>query len=151
MRRVIILQGVSGSGKTTYARKLCRDFEDDVPVIVSADHYFTDPEGRYRFNPSKLDQAHGQCFRRFIEAMQLGSASLIIVDNTNAKVSDIAPYMQGAVAYGYSAEIHRMICPPDVAAARNIHNVPAAKVVHMAGRIARAEIPPFWKLIEVRP
>lgn len=152
MKRVIILQGVSGSGKTTYARKLCRDFKSDAAtLIVSADHYFTDEMGRYRFNLSKIDQAHGQCFRQFIEAVQLGVVDLVIVDNTNTRVAEIAPYMLSATSYGYAAEIHRLVCQPDVAAARGVHRVPATTVVRMAGRIASEKIPPVWKLVVVSP
>ena len=71
--------------------------------IVGADDFFEGSEG-YRFDKTKLAEAHGQCFRRFIDFLDV-DVDLVIVDNTNTTTEEIAPYMLGASAYGYEAEV----------------------------------------------
>jgi GTPase SAR1 family protein len=107
-RRVIILSGISGSGKSTLARKLCAQENEETegqgqPAIVSADDYFT-KGGVYTFDPSKLSEAHGECFFNFIGHMRHLS-TLVVVDNTNTTEAEIAPYVLGAQAFDYKPEI----------------------------------------------
>ena len=86
---IFILQGVSGAGKSTYANRLLG--ESPEGAIVSADECFM-VGGRYQFDPSKLGEAHSEC------------KSPIIVDNTNARVDEIAPYYAIGEACGCLAE-----------------------------------------------
>lgn len=155
MRQVIILQGISGSGKTTYASKL-RDAAKAKGLsarVVSADHFF-ESDHEYRFDPTKLSEAHGSCFRRFLASVNPKSGDdqntmdLIIVDNTNTGAVEIAPYVLAAEAYGWEVEIHRINCDPEVAAARNVHRVPRATVQKQAHRLAGQVYPSRWKVIE---
>ena len=149
MKHVIVLQGVSGSGKSTYARKLAEKARvaRQRVAIVSADRYF-ERSGTYTFDPLKLSEAHGQCFRYFIEELGLGT-DLIVVDNTNTTAVEMAPYMLAASAYQYTAEVQRVVCDPAVAAARNLHGVPATTVVRMAGSLASDVLPPWWAFSKV--
>lgn len=112
MGQVIILQGISGAGKSTYAAKL-------GGRIVSANDYFQARDG-YRFAPAKLGEAHAQCMRRFIEMVQ-GSEPLVIVDNTNTTVAEIAPYYSVGQAYGYAVRIVRVVAGVQAATARGRH------------------------------
>src|SRR5882724_8934933 len=119
MRKVIVLSGVSGSGKSTLAQGLLTDlekgrgfdFDDNLPpdsiAVVSANLFFETPAG-YRFDPSKLSQAHGACFKEFLSALAK-ERELVIVDNTNTTSEEIAPYMLGAQAFGYNAEIQTFV------------------------------------------
>lgn len=152
MKRVIVLQGVSGSGKSTYGRKIAAEFRANglTVEIVSADDYFVRfGGGTYAFNPSHLPKAHGECFRHFMQTVGAQAADVVIVDNTNTTAVEAAPYMAGAQAFEYEAEIHRIVCDPEVAAARNLHGVPAGAVKAMASRIASEKLPPWWKLVVV--
>ena len=46
MKKLIIIRGLPGSGKSTFAKSLnCTHFETDM--------YFTDSEGNYNFMPQK--------------------------------------------------------------------------------------------------
>lgn len=146
--RVIIMQGVPGSGKSTLAREFAANAKS--VKVVSADHYFEElGGGTYAFDPSKLGEAHGQCFRRFIAAVQEG-VETVIVDNTNTTATEVAPYVLGGEAHGYKVEVIRVTCDPDVAAARNTHGVPVHAVRAMASRIASCQMPPWWKVTEIQ-
>jgi len=145
MAKVIIMQGVPGSGKSTFIRAL-----PGKVAVYSADHYF-EHYGEYRFDPSKLGEAHAACMRGFIGQLGRYQNVTVVVDNTNTTVLEVAPYMAVAAAYGCEVEIVRVKCDPEVAAARNVHGVPLHAVRRMADNIAQFKAPPFWqfKLTEV--
>lgn len=156
--KVIVLQGVSGSGKSTYGRKLAKEAEAKGAFVrtVSADNFFVAlGGGTYKFDPSKLGEAHALCLRTFINAMierwdgYFTNDSLVIVDNTNTTAVEIAPYMASAAAFGWDAEVHYVKCDPTVAAARNLHGVPEKSVRAMASRIESESFPPWWKIVPV--
>jgi predicted kinase len=146
---VSILSGLAGSGKSTYIKAW------GVAVVCSADAYFMS-DGEYRFDVSKLSQAHGACFKSFIEALQ-AKVSHVVVDNTNTTAEEIAPYMLGASAFGYDSEIVTLTCPKRMSwedyiaacAARNTHGVPLAGIKAMADRIANRRLPPWWSSEQV--
>ena len=142
--RVILMAGVPGSGKTHYvnASGLTRE------SVVSADNFFVGADGVYRFDPTKLGAAHGDCLRGFVSALMKGLGT-VVVDNTNTTVVEMTPYVALAAAYGYETEIVRVHCDPAVAAARNSHGVPERAVRAMAERLDKTfqeGLPPFWNV-----
>lgn len=145
MKHVIILQGVPGSGKSFYANEFVAR-TSAKSVVCSADDYFVQlGGGTYLFDFKKLGEAHGACFRKFIAAVQEG-IEVVVVDNTNTTAIEIAPYVLGGEAHGYTVEIIRVVCDPAVAAARNSHGVPEKSIRAMADRIASFQAPPWWKV-----
>jgi hypothetical protein len=52
MGTLLIIRGLPGSGKSTLAAQIAA--ERGFPPPRAADDYFTDPEGRYTFNPALL-------------------------------------------------------------------------------------------------
>ena len=133
MKRVIVLQGVSGSGKTHYAKKLISDSKN--PLLVSADNYLG-----HKFDPTKLGEAHALCFRIFVDELVHGGEDweehdLIIVDNTNTDACELAPYMLAASAFGVRAIIVRVDCDLEIASKRTRHNVPTNAISRQATRI----------------
>lgn len=144
-KRVIILSGPSGVGKSTYIKSF---LDPLVPhKIASADDFFSLGRLDYKFDPMKLGEAHAYCFRVFIEAVQ-AKVDCVYVDNTNTSVTEIAPYVLGAEAYGYTPSIvtlrPRQTHIHDIAA-RNTHGVPLAGVVAQDRRINDRVLPPWWK------
>lgn len=139
MKTVLILQGLPGAGKTHFTQGM-------KAVICSADDFFyTLGGGKYAFNVTRLGEAHGSCFRKFIKACQDGEEA-IVVDNTNTTANEIAPYVLAGEAYGYNVSILRILCDPEVAASRNQHGVPLETIRKMAQRIASFDPPPWWKV-----
>jgi len=152
MKKVIVMQGVPGSGKSTHASKVALNAQQAGGRVVtaSADDFFINlGGGEYKFDGSKLSEAHGECFRAFIHAV-MNNADMVIVDNTNTTPMEISPYMLAAQAFGYEAEVHRIECDPDVAAARNTHGVSASSVKVMHERMANNSLPPWWKTVTTR-
>lgn len=140
VRKAYILSGISGSGKSTYAQATWPN-----AVVCSADHHFA-IDGEYRFDPTKLGEAHAKCFRLFVESVRLGSHA-VVCDNTNTCVEEIAPYVLAATAYGYDPTIITFECDLSIAANRNVHNVPTSTIDrqrrNMLSMLARG-LPPYW-------
>jgi predicted kinase len=116
---------MSGSGKSTWISKNRKVDE----VSVSADNFFYNQEGMYKFNAKELPEAHKACLRCFMDSARLNFPG-IFVDNTNLSKDEIFPYLKIAQAYGYevtfvlfwpkyNAETTIQFC-----ADRNTHNVP---------------------------
>jgi predicted ABC-type ATPase len=151
--KVIILSGVSGSGKSTYVNSVLGVATEQIGgkgsrVKVSADDFFVDKLGAYCFDPRELSAAHGQCFRNFITHLCHGE-SLIVVDNTNTTACEIAPYVLGAEAWKYDVEIITLMCENDLdverCAARNKHSVSLFAVQAMHKRLQERQLMPWWK------
>lgn len=156
-KKMVILRGVSGSGKThyalQYAEKNGMDRRNMRDWHVSADSYFVEPEPTedghyewtYRFDPSKLGEAHCDCFRRAIYLVRRGTPC-VVVDNTNTTAAEIAPYYLLGESYGYDVEIV-LVWPPsnEIAAARNCHGVSIERIRDMSRAILTEKLPPWWK------
>lgn len=146
--KVCILRGIPGSGKSTLARRLRSEHSG---VILSADDYFTGADGSYHFDPRRLGEAHGECFRRFLDWLEHAPHDHIVVDNTNIAAWECAPYVLGAEAHGRDVRVITLRCAAEVAAARNVHGVPEYIVRQMAHRLQTESLPAFWKQEEAVP
>ncbi len=175
MRQVKIVSGVSGSGKSVlvgklmlaYTTSLGLTFEEIAKLpksdkratcaLASADLYFMGPGGSYNFDASKLSEAHGACFKEYIEAMQ-NRTEYIVVDNTNTTAEEIAPYILGAQAFGYEAEILTLQIPDPYqveafarkCAERNRHGVSMQAILGQANRLIQRRLAPWWKNTDVQ-
>ena len=139
---VIVLSGVSGSGKSRYARELVyRDSADGR--IVSADSHFYNEDGEYNFDPALLGEAHNQCLKTFSARVTVRDP-LIVVDNTNTTVGEIAPYAALALAFGYELEIVTVLADPCVAAERNQHGTPLTAIWAQHCRLLSRQLLPWW-------
>jgi predicted kinase len=150
MNEVIVLSGMPGSGKSHYTRGL-KDIE-----VFSADHFFINADGEYKFDHTKIGEAHAKCFRDYVEHLQHQRAECdknennnypypVVVDNTNLTAAEMAPYVQAANAYGWPVKIVTISCPPEVAFKRQTHNVPLAAYMHMFANFRDRKLPPYWK------
>lgn len=149
--KVVIMSGISGSGKSTYAEKILTETEG---IKVSADHYFIN-RGEYQFQPHLLGQAHADCFRRFIDYCQSVvntpmSNSTLVVDNTNLSVEEISPYVLAAQAFDIAVVVKVItLMPYSVAemrqcAERNLHQVSLETVERQFSQLLKRQLPSRW-------
>jgi tRNA uridine 5-carbamoylmethylation protein Kti12 len=159
MSKLIIMQGIAGSGKSRVARRLLGAQKESgvCGVIASADDYPDLYDKSGGFHPELLGEAHKACFRTALQAVLTFAAALrprgaIVVDNTNLTALEMAPYVALGAAYEIPVEIVRVLCPQPVAYARQTHGVPLAAHRGMARRLKSFTIPPYWdvKVREVR-
>lgn len=143
---VIIMRGLPGSGKSTFARQIIKAFNDPLNCrIVSADDYFS-VDGEYRFDKSKLHEAHDQCLERFCVVVgNRSSLKLVIVDNTNIHTWEIAPYYRLAEYYGATVKIVTMRTCLEDCLKRQTHGVPEVTMGMMHANLSREVLPPHWK------
>lgn len=141
MPTVTIMIGLPKSGKSTYIKRYLAS-----AVVVSADHFFMDVDGTYRFDPQLLGEAHQACFRNFMAALMKGLD--VVVDNTNTQNWERAPYVMAALAYGHRLQWVHVAAEADVCCARsdNGHGVPE-KVIRNLESYFEAPLP-FWPGVE---
>lgn len=148
---VKVLQGVSGSGKTSHWQRHLNWNESSLIHVFSSDHHFTTPKG-YIFVPTQLNEAHAECLRKFAECIRTAAKNaLLIVDNTNTTVHEIAPYYCLAEAYGHDVEILTIEYHWPTAAARNKHSVPAESVEKQYRRLKNSHqvMPKYWRRTDI--
>ena len=131
------MSGLPGSGKSR-----CADEMQGSKQIVSADDFFVGRDG-YVFDKTKLADAHGMCLRRFVVAV-MERFDLVVVDNTNTEVVEIAPYAAIALAYGYDLEVVTVACDPEIAFKRNVHGVPRHVFDAMVSNLKERKLLPRW-------
>jgi len=94
MKTVIVMRGISGSGKSSIAQQLAPNW-----AICSTDNYFM-VGGEYKFDRSKLGEYHKLNFESFCKFLTDG-ISTVIVDNTNVKRKEFQKYIDKAKENGY--------------------------------------------------
>lgn len=154
-KRIIILSGMPGSGKTYYTKNILpKMFPDRSIITVSADDYWG-PE--YNFVRDQLHEAHRDCRRKFISFLKTGSNQLLlVVDNTHLTPAEAAFYYEYADLFG-PVEIHRILpweWDPDeyfkTCCERNIHKVPHGTMKGMWFKFNhRADFPKYWNVKKV--
>ena len=106
--KLILMRGVTGSGKSTRARELLG--QNPGAKILSTDDLFIE-DGEYRFKPENLAQNHKKNQERCHLAM-LEKTTTIIIDNTNIMPWEMRPYHLLAQEHGYETIIEEIPPPP---------------------------------------
>ena len=126
---LIILRGLPGSGKTSFAKYM---FSNN---IFEADQYFYDNEGNYNFDASKLHQAHLDCQRRVEELMKISDTTQygqeIVVSNTSTTEKELQPYFDLANKYNYKVV---SLIVENRHGNKSVHGVPDEKLEQMKNR-----------------
>jgi uridine kinase len=126
---LILLRGLPGSGKTTLGEVILQLPNNQLKPL-SADDYFTDKDGNYNFDFTKLKEAHNDCQQRCANLMQHDVVK-IVVSNTFTQEWEMKPYYEMAERYGY--RVHSVIVE-NRHGNKNVHEVPEDKLEIMKNR-----------------
>lgn len=121
MKILTLLRGLPGSGKTTFAKVIGHRY-------VEADQFF-ERTGSYKFDPSKLKQAHEWCHNQAEEWMKHGSH--VTVSNTFTQEWEMEAYYELAKKYGYTVF---SVIVENRHDGQNVHGVPEDKLQAMKDR-----------------
>ena len=128
MRKVMIVRGAPGSGKSTFVKHYINDIVSQETFAgvahFEADMYF-DNDGVYEFDRSKIRCAHEWCFNSFSEALR-NDVNLIFVSNTFTKLWELQNYVDHAKDMGYKVDVYHL-----KRIFGNVHNVPEEIVQRM--------------------
>lgn len=131
-KELILVRGVPGSGKSTTAKLLGAGGAGYAHF--EADMYFME-DGVYKFDPTKIRDAHAWCQNSVEQAMLLnhttGHNSTIIVSNTFTQEWEMEPYYKLASAWGYKVF---SIIVENRHGGVNLHNVPEGVLQAMKDR-----------------
>lgn len=97
IKDLILIRGVSGSGKTTFGHLIAGMNYD----VLAADDYFINSQtGEYEFDGSQLKEAHIHCQIRAEARMSRGDRK-VIVANTFTREWEMKAYYDLADKYDY--------------------------------------------------
>jgi ABC-type dipeptide/oligopeptide/nickel transport system ATPase component len=102
LKQLILIRGLSGCGKTTLAETICGGM--DSRHMVSADDYFVDDSGIYKFDYESLKDAHLWCQEETSNAMN-DDYDVVVVHNTFTRKWECDPYMKLASQFDYQVQV----------------------------------------------
>lgn len=124
MREVIIMRGLPGSGKSTYAKKQYPEYE-----YCSMDNFFI-KNGEYKYDAKKIFPAVNYCKNKFQKAIEAGKN--IVVDNTNLTKKEYIDYIKIANENGYDVIVYSFVgLTAKESFEFNSHGVPLEKCEQM--------------------
>jgi predicted kinase len=124
MEKVLyIVRGIPGSGKSTFAKTLGGQHYE-------ADMFFIDEEGNYKFDVTKIKDAHQWC-QSIVKTDMILEYPKIIVSNTSTQEWEMEPYFTLAKEYGYTVFT---IVVENRHGGVNQHGVPEDKLEQMRNR-----------------
>lgn len=126
-KTLLLLRGLPGSGKSTLSKTI-------GAITFEADMFFMEGN-EYKFNPTKLKDAHAWCQNQVEMTMKNSTknfeTSRIAVSNTFTQEWEMQPYYDLAKKYGYDVF---SIIVENRHGGTNVHNVPEDKLEIMKNR-----------------
>lgn len=134
MAKLIIVRGLPGSGKSTYAETILED--NPSAVHYEADQFFTKWPVGYSYDIRLISAAHEWCYSNVVRSLWQGSD--VVVSNTFTKPWEMERYMGiPTIVDGVTVSVVEMRTQYE-----NIHGVPVEKLKQMAARWE--PIPQAW-------
>jgi predicted kinase len=120
---LMICRGIPGSGKSTFAKTLGGQHYE-------ADMFFIDEEGNYKFDVTKIKEAHQWC-QDIVKTDMILEYPKIVVSNTSTQEWEMEPYFTLAKEYGYTVF---SVVVENRHGGVNQHGVPEDKLEQMRNR-----------------
>jgi predicted kinase len=95
-RNLVIVRGLPGSGKSTFAKLL----QNNPEFVCTADDFLM-VDGKYEWSPEKAGGAHLKCQAKCRDLMRL-KFPLVVVANTSTTERELRPYYDLAKEFGYT-------------------------------------------------
>ena len=127
MKQLILLRGLPGAGKSTLAKLLVGD---KSYCHKEADMFFVDREGNYKFEPSKIKDAHAWCKEETEFLLRL-EHSPVVVSNTFTQEWEMDDYYELAKKFGYQVS---SLIVENRHGGTNVHGCPEDKIEQMRNR-----------------
>jgi hypothetical protein len=118
---LLIIRGLPGSGKTTLAKSL--------PAFdhFEADQFFTGPDGIYRYDRTRIADAHIWCQAKAKKSLKEGRS--VVIANTFSRLHELTQYIN--LGYESGATIHVI---ETTGRWTNVHGIPHDVLKRMAER-----------------
>ena len=129
MKKLLIVRGISGSGKSTFVEDLV---SDDIEWC-EADWYFGSFDN-YKFDHTKLKDAHAWCQCQIESHMKNGTEK-VVVSNTFTTEREMKPYLNLAEKYGYTVFT---VVVEKRNENKDVHNVPEETRQKQAERLSKS-------------
>jgi predicted kinase len=126
MKKIILLRGLPGSGKSTFAKSI----SNESTGHIESDMFFV-KDGEYKFDGSKIKDAHNWCQDVVEHWMNVNDFETIIVSNTFTQEWEMKPYMDMAKEWEYQVF---SIIVENRHGGVNQHGVPDEKLQQMNDR-----------------
>lgn len=123
IHRLIIIRGLPGAGKTTFAKKMYKGI-----AHYEADMFF-ERTGTYIFDRNKLLEAHDWCQNKVYRKILKGKD--VVVSNTFTRIFEIMPYLEMLNDTEHIYDITIVELFSDYG---SIHNVPDKTLANMKAR-----------------
>lgn len=124
--RLILIRGLPGSGKSTFAKFLCVNI--DSCFRAEADMWF-ELYNNNIFDKMKLEEAHNWCKSEVIRYLK--DSCDVVVSNTSTTEKEVAVYQK--IANEYNAEFVSIIVE-NRHGNSSVHNVPESTMQNMKNR-----------------
>lgn len=130
---MVFVRGIPGSGKSTFAKRVCQTpyKKEEVfafPEHCEADMYYFAKYGEYKWSVQDVKNAHKYCQLNVETAMLLGHH--VVVSNTFIKQWELEEYIKLCEKYGYNYVVIRMYSEYE-----SKHNVPKETIERMKNQM----------------
>jgi len=125
MKSLILLRGLPGSGKSSFAKLISE--EGNYPVH-SVDDYFTDSSGNYHFNFRENHLAYKACETNTRKSLEAGFKK-VIVENTFTMEWELEPFLKLGKELEYTIFVMTM---ENRHGGKNIHDISEEQLHKMA-------------------